>query len=154
VEGRVGLGLEARDVGLDAARGEQRDLPAAQHDCVGGGQRLPCVVGGLAQVCRARVRVEVGPERLDYLLAREPVIVGQGQELDELGGAPAGPRLGRNLLLVDERPEAPEQFEADPALLRLRSHPPHPTYIRNVSGTPDPRRSPRPMTTHRRREAR
>ncbi len=49
----------------------------------------------------------------------QPAIVGQGQELDELGGTPAGPRLRRDLLLVDEGSEAPKQFEADRALLAL-----------------------------------
>ena len=116
------LSLELADIGRDGPRREQRDLPAAEHDRVRAGQRLPGVVGGLAQVRGTGLHFQVGPQRLDHLVAREAMPVGKRQKLHQLGGATARPHIRRELIAADGYAEPAEQLDADAAVLRFRGH--------------------------------
>ena len=109
-------------IGLNRPRREQGDLPAAEHDRLRAAQRLPGVVGGLAQVRGAGLDFQVGPQRLDHLVAREAVPVGQRQKLHKLGGATTRPRIRHDLIAADGDPEPAEQLDADAAVLRFRGH--------------------------------
>jgi hypothetical protein len=44
------------------------------------------MVGGLAQVRRAGIRPELGPERVDDLVPGRPAAVGQSEQGHQLGG--------------------------------------------------------------------
>jgi hypothetical protein len=79
-------------------------------------------VGGLAQVRRAGFGVQVGPQRLDHLVACQAMPVRQGEQLHELGGAPPRPPMRRDLVAADGDPEPAEQVDADAAPPRFRSH--------------------------------
>jgi hypothetical protein len=110
------------DIGSDRPRRKQRDLPAAEHDGLRVGQRLPGVVGGLAQVCGTGLHLQVGPQRLHHLVAREAMPVGKRQKLHQLGGATARPHIRRELIAADGDAEPAEQLDADGTVLRFRGH--------------------------------
>jgi hypothetical protein len=119
---RTALSLESAGIGHNRPRREQGDLPAAEHDRLRAGQRLPGVVGGLAQVRGTGLDVQVGPQRLDHLVAQEAMPVGKRQKLHQLGGATARPHIRPNLIAADGDPEPAEQLDADAAVLRFTGH--------------------------------
>jgi hypothetical protein len=63
-----------------------------------------------------------GPQRLDHLVAREAMPVGERQKLHQLSGAAARPRIRLDLVVVDGDPKATEQLDAYAAHLGFRAH--------------------------------
>ncbi len=121
-DSRLGPTLEPGDVGLDVTAGEQVDPAAAQHHGVLPAEGLPGMVCGLPQVGGARVGLQVRPQRLDDLLAHEPVTIGQGEKLNELRGPATRPRGVRDLPAPDRDRETPEQHDVHTLTLRVRRH--------------------------------
>ena len=106
-----------REVGVRLVElsGEQLRLAPYRHR-----ERAPA--RGLAQVRGTRLGFEVWPQRLDHLVAREAVPVGQRQQLHKLGGAATRPCIRRDLIAADIDAEPAEQLYADGAVLRFRGH--------------------------------
>ena len=77
---------------------------------------------GLPQVGGARVGLQLRPQRLDDLLAHEPVTIGQGQKLNKLRGPAARPLGVRDLPGPDRDRETPEQHDAHTLTPQVRRH--------------------------------
>ena len=106
---RVGLVLEHVGVDDHLALRPQHHLAALRDERVVAPQRLARVVHRLAQVGRSGLGVELRPQRVDQLLARQPVPGLQAQQLHQMRRAQAGPLLGREFGGADAHREAAEQ---------------------------------------------
>ena len=100
--------LEGFEVALHLVGREKTDLPAAEHDRVLAAERLPGMVGRLAQVGGTRLGPQVRPQRLDGLITHQVALGGQGEELHELRRAAPRPPLRRHLPAPDEDPKPAE----------------------------------------------
>lgn len=123
--GQGGLGGTIQLQGVDGHRavGEQRHGVALHDDGVRRPRGPPREVGGLVEPGRGLVGTEVGPERVEELLAVKAASRGERQQLDQRGGVPAAPRARRRDGAVDLDLEAPQQPDHD-------RHPPEPPPIR------------------------
>ena len=115
---RVGEPFEAGGVNFDPRSGEQHDPAAAEHDSVLVAKSLPGMVGGLTQIGRAGVGVEVRPQRLDRRLAEQHLAVGQGEQLYQFGRTPGGPRVRRDDVIPDLNSEPAQHVDAYCRVLR------------------------------------
>ena len=109
--GQRGLRTKVERVGVDADRPPrpQGDLAPLQHDAIVSAQRLPCVMRRLAQVGGTGLGVELRPQRIDDLVTGQPVSRPEAQQLDQMGGAKAGPPVGRQFDAVDGGRELAQQ---------------------------------------------
>jgi hypothetical protein len=135
-QGLAGGVLEGGDVGDHRDPREQRDDPAAQHHGVRRAQGPAGVVGGLAQVGRARRGVQVWPQGLDHPVTEKPTSVGEREELDELGRPSVGPTVERHLLAPPVQPGATEQIDVD--VLACRHRPPRQEWGRDAESSRRP----------------
>jgi hypothetical protein len=71
----------------------QQHLTCLQHDTVLATQRLPSVVGRLAQIRRTGLRFKLWPQRVNHLVASQTLVWLQAQQLHKLCGTQAGPAL-------------------------------------------------------------
>ena len=119
----IALALEPLDIGFHLALGEEHDAAAAQDHRLRVAERAARVVGGLAQVGGRGGGLEVGPECLDGLLAGEAAALGEGEELDELGGAPRRPGVGCDRARADLDAKAIQEVDPDGGVWRrVRAH--------------------------------
>ena len=109
-------GLEPVDVDVDVRSRQQRHRPARDDDAVAVTQRGAGVVAGGVQPGRGGLERGVGPERVDHLLAVEPVRRLQRQQRDQPAGRLPPPLPGRHGPAVDGDLEATEQPDLDPHL--------------------------------------
>ncbi len=98
---------------------QQSDELVAEHDAArvdlgrgGRGEGPARVVGCLVQAWAGLLDEGVRPERVDHLLAVQPVVDGERQQLDQRCGAAAGPGVDRDRDAVDVDRESPEQKDA------------------------------------------
>ncbi len=122
-ERRVGAGEELRHVGRHGAGGEQMHAAAAQHDRLLVVEDPTRMVRRLAQVGRAGLGAEVGPQSLDHLVADGPALRRQRQQRHQLLRAPGGPVGFEDLAVADANPEPAEHLDDDVAV--SRSHARH-----------------------------
>lgn len=124
VPGRLGTcgGVAPRQRGFGRTReffgihhhqplGPQRHLAALHHDSILPPQRLPRMVGGLAQVGGASLGVELWPQRVDHLLSRQAPPRLQAEQLHQVRGAQAWPALCREFLATDAGRKTAEQVD-------------------------------------------
>ena len=111
-EGLLRGDLEQGHVDRDGLVGEQGDRLAAQDDGVVPGG-FAGEVGGLVQPGRGLVDGQVGPQRVDDLLAVQPSPGAQRQQLDQRGGVAPIPGAGRDGPAVPSHLECPQQFDLD-----------------------------------------
>ena len=83
--------LERDDVDGDLGRRPERDDVAAEDDRVLRTNGLAGQGRRLVEVGPGRFGGEVGPQRVHHLLGAEPALGGEGEECDQLPGAPALP---------------------------------------------------------------
>ena len=111
-EGLVRGGLEQGHVDRDELVGEQGDRLAPQDNGVVPGG-FAGEMGGLVQPGCGLVHGQVGPERVDHLLAVQPSPGAQRQQLDQRGGVAAAPGAGRDGPAVSAHLECPQQPDLD-----------------------------------------
>ena len=86
-----------------------------QQQAVLPAEGLSGVVCGLAQVRRTSIGTELRPQRVDDAITRQTLPRRQAQQLHQLGGAQAGPALGREIGAVDRHREAAQQPDLEAA---------------------------------------
>ena len=108
-------------VDVDLSREVKRAVPRLDRGRVEG---APRDVYGLVEVVGGRRRGEVAPEHVHRLLAMEPVVAGEGEELHELARLLQSPGRVGHRNSVDGRSETAEERQTDVAHLGIQSSPP------------------------------
>ena len=110
LQGSAGGSRELADVDLDVvATREQGHQLLAQDDGARVVEGAPGVVGRLVQTGPGRVPRQARPQGVDHLLAVQPTVPAEGEELYELGGLAAYPRIGGDRHAVADDLEATEK---------------------------------------------
>ena len=108
-------------VDVDLSREVKRTVPRLDRGRVEG---APRDVHGLVEVVGGRRRGEVAPEHVHRLLAMEPVVAGESEELHELARLLQSPGRVGHRNSVDGRRETAEERQTDVAHLGIQSSPP------------------------------
>ena len=110
LQGPPGGSAELADVDLDVvAAGEEEDQLLAQDEGPAVAQGTPGVVRRLVETGPGGVPRQARPQGVDHLLAVQPAVAAQGEELHELGGLAACPGVGRDGHAVADDVEAAEK---------------------------------------------
>lgn len=108
-QGGIGELLELQRIDPHRPLGPQQHLTCLQHDTVVAAQRLPCMVGRLAQVGGTGLGFELWPKCVDHFISSQPLARLQAQQLHELRGTQARPALSRQFDAVDRDRKSAEQ---------------------------------------------